>query len=154
QAGTVGLYNTTVSGNLANSDASGSGNGGGVVVNAGTFNFVNTIIAGNNHIVVPGPFLEPDDCSGTVNAFGFDILKDVNALYCTVSGLPSGADPGLGPLQGNGGPTPTMALLPGSPAIDAGNPAGCTDDLGAPILTDQRGQPRPANGAGAAQCDI
>jgi hypothetical protein len=31
------------------------------------------------------------------------------------------ADPGLGPLADNGGPTPTHALLPGSPAIDAGN---------------------------------
>ena len=32
-------------------------------------------------------------------------------------------DPKLGPLQDNGGPTPTMALLPGSAAIDAGNSA-------------------------------
>src|SRR5699024_7389733 len=31
------------------------------------------------------------------------------------------ADPMLGPLQDNGGPTPTHALLPGSPAVDAGN---------------------------------
>ena len=40
-----------------------------------------------------------------------------------------GVDPKLGPLQDNGGPTPTMALLPGSPAIDAGaNPLGLTSD--------------------------
>jgi len=32
-------------------------------------------------------------------------------------------DPKLGPLQDNGGPTPTEALLPGSPAIGAGDPA-------------------------------
>jgi hypothetical protein len=49
----------------------------------------------------------------------------------------------LGPLQNNGGPTPTMALLPGSPAIDAGNPSGCTDGLGHLLKTDQRGMPRP-----------
>jgi len=36
-----------------------------------------------------------------------------------------------------------MALLSGSPAIDAGNPAGCTDGLGHLLKTDQRGMPRP-----------
>jgi hypothetical protein len=45
-------------------------------------------------------------------------------------------DPFLGPLADNGGPTPTMALLPGSPAIDAGVPV-------AGVTTDQRGIPRP-----------
>ena len=44
-------------------------------------------------------------------------------------------DPLLGPLQNNGGPTPTHALLPGSPAIDKGKSFGVT--------TDQRGKPRP-----------
>jgi hypothetical protein len=48
-------------------------------------------------------------------------------------------DPSLGPLQDNGGPTQTPALLNGSPAIDAGNPGGCTDNLGAILSTDQRG---------------
>jgi hypothetical protein len=32
-----------------------------------------------------------------------------------------------------------MALLAGSPAIDAGNPGGCTDDRGRLLKTDQRG---------------
>jgi hypothetical protein len=36
-----------------------------------------------------------------------------------------------------------MALLSGSPAIDAGNPKGCTDALGHLLKTDQRGKPRP-----------
>jgi len=36
-----------------------------------------------------------------------------------------------------------MALLTGSPAIDPGNPSGCTDDKGNLLKTDQRGQPRP-----------
>ena len=50
-------------------------------------------------------------------------------------------DPKLGPLQDNGGPTMTMALLPGSPAIDAG------DNTDAPQW-DQRGPgfPRIVNG--------
>ncbi len=44
-------------------------------------------------------------------------------------------DPRLGPLQGHGGPTPTMALHPGSPAIDLGRGSGLT--------TDQQGRPCP-----------
>lgn len=36
-----------------------------------------------------------------------------------------GADPMLGELEDNGGPTPTLALLDGSPAINQGNPSSC-----------------------------
>jgi predicted outer membrane repeat protein len=50
---------------------------------------------------------------------------------------------GLGPLADNGGPTQTMALLPGSPAIDMGNDYYCKD-------IDQRGVARPQG----SQCDI
>ena len=53
------------------------------------------------------------------------------------------ADPMLGPLQNNGGPTETVPVLTGSPAIDAGNPNGCTDSNGRLLKTDQRGRPRP-----------
>jgi uncharacterized repeat protein (TIGR01451 family) len=52
------------------------------------------------------------------------------------------ADPKLGPLQNNGGPTPTMALLPGSPAIDAGVNSLAVDASGNPLTTDQNGRPR------------
>lgn len=56
----------------------------------------------------------------------------------------------LGPLQNNGGVTDTHALLPGSPAIDAGT-AACP-----PIAVDQRGAPRPSDGNadGLSVCDI
>ena len=53
----------------------------------------------------------------------------------------------LGPLQDNGGPTLTMALLPGSPALGTG---ACTDAQGAPLPVDQRGFPRPQ----VTGCDI
>ena len=58
-------------------------------------------------------------------------------------------------LAFNGGPTQTHALVPGSPAIDAGG-AVCTDANGNPLLTDQRGKPRivDGNGDGTARCDI
>ena len=46
-----------------------------------------------------------------------------------------------------------MALLPGSPAIDAGNPSGCTDGHGHLPTTDQRGMPRPDK-EDSAGCDI
>jgi hypothetical protein len=53
------------------------------------------------------------------------------------------ADPRLGPLQDYGGPTRTMALLAGSPAIDAGS-----NELAAGLTTEQRGAgfPRVVNG--------
>jgi hypothetical protein len=53
----------------------------------------------------------------------------------SITGSPLTADPLLGPLADNGGPTQTMALGAGSPAIDAGSAFG--------LATDQRGQPRP-----------
>jgi hypothetical protein len=59
----------------------------------------------------------------------------------------------LGPLQYNGGPTQTMALALGSPAVDAGNPTGCTDGLGHLLKTDQRGKPRP-DAEDATGCDM
>ena len=61
----------------------------------------------------------------------------------------------LGPLADNTGLTQTHALPPGSPAIDKGPSAACS---AAPVAgLDQRGQPRNADGNGAAsanECDI
>jgi len=58
-----------------------------------------------------------------------------------------GTDPVLGPLQDNGGTTPTHGLKSTSPAIDAGD---CTDILGNPVIEDQRGVSRPQGGL----CDV
>jgi hypothetical protein len=55
------------------------------------------------------------------------------------SGDLNNTDPKLGPLQNNGGPTQTQALCPVSPAIDAGNPNGCTDGNGHLLRADQPG---------------
>jgi hypothetical protein len=85
--------------------------------------------------------------SADVNVSQFDLVGTlVDEQLSTITGSPLTADPLLGPLQDNGGPTQTMALMTGSPAIDAGSSAGLT--------TDQRGDPRPfdfsgiPNGAG------
>jgi hypothetical protein len=62
--------------------------------------------------------------------------------------------PGLGPLAYNGGPTQTHALLPGSPAIDAGTMIACTGATFALLVTDQRGMPRHAFGGTGSICDL
>jgi hypothetical protein len=73
---------------------------------------------------------------------GHNLCSDASAGF-TSSTSRGNLDPLLGPLGNYGGPTPTMALLPDSPALDAG------DDLVAPAA-DQRGVTRPQGGA----CDI
>lgn len=151
--GSTDLFNVTVARNRANSDNIGTASGGGVAVAAfSTLNFVNSIIALNELVVPMMPFslLADDDCAGPVTAQGYDIMYVVDSDHCTVSGSPIIADPNLGELQYNGGPTQTHALLSGSVAIDGGNIGGCTDDLGAILNIDQRGLPRPVG----SRCDI
>ena len=149
--GAASLFNVTVAGNQANSDNFGGGQGGGVAqAGSGTLTFLNSIIASNAKLITghPFPLFALDDCAGTVGAQGFSLMETIESSYCTVNGSPLVADPLLGPLQNNGGPTLTQALLPGSPAIDSGNPGGCTDNVGATITADQRGRPR------GARCDM
>lgn len=151
-SGTMGMFNVTVTNNRANSDNSGVGFGGGITnVSGSTVNFQNSIIAGNTNVVVTsgGNFLNFDDCSGTISSLTNNIVQNANSGNCTVTGPVTIADPNLGPLQDNGGLTFTHALLNGSPATDAGNSSGCTDDVGAFITTDQRGLHRPEGG----RCD-
>jgi len=72
-----------------------------------------------------------------------NVISDSSCPFVAPGANLSNTNPLLGPLQLNGGATPTHALLPGSPAIDGGNNAFCT-----PV--DQRGVTRP-QGPG---CDI
>jgi hypothetical protein len=101
------------------------------VENTGFFDCQNCIIAGN----------ATNDFSGVLTSEGYNLIQNTNG--CTITNNPTGniygADPLLGPLKDNGGPTWTHALLPGSPAIDQGTAGGLT--------ADQRGVPRP-NAAG------
>ncbi len=159
--GVLGLFNDTITSNTANSDHAGGGVGGGVSNASGaTLNLTDTILAYNGHAQsAQFPILYSDDCAGTLTSAGYNIVMvtspDDSPGQCTVSGA-SSADPNLGPLQNNGGPTLTQALNSGSPAIDGGNPGGCTDDFGAMLATDQRGAPRAVDGDnnGSAICDI
>ena len=59
---------------------------------------------------------------GTVTSYGYNVSSDDGGGYLHGPGDQINTDPLLGPLQDNGGPTFTHALLPGSPAINAGDP--------------------------------
>lgn len=72
----------------------------------------------------------------TVTSQGYNISDDTTGSL-TATGDQQNTDPLLAPLADNGGPTQTHALLPGSPAIDAGQPLIPELDP----RTDQRGQP-------------
>jgi hypothetical protein len=116
--GTCNLTNCTIAWNLGIAGAGGAGG------------------AGAPSSVHPGGAGTPGT-SGT--AWGGTVCSAlVNTLIAsnTPAGNDSFANPKLGPLGNYGGPTLTIALLPGSPAIDAG------DNASAPP-TDQRGIPRP-----------
>src|SRR5262249_22190885 len=99
----------------------------------------------------PSGALVGDNCAnfGTVMSKGHN-LDSGTSCGLTGTGDIVNKNPMLGPLQDNGGHTPTHALLAGSPAIDAGG-TDCP-----PPGTDQRGFDRPAdgNGDGVATCDI
>jgi hypothetical protein len=82
------------------------------------------------------------NCSSSMVSKGYNLSTDGTCNFSNTGDL-NNHDPLLGKLQNNGGPTDTSALRPGSPAIDAGNPAGCTDGQGNLLKTDQRGMPRP-----------
>jgi CSLREA domain-containing protein len=150
--GVTGLYSSTVAFNQANADGTGSGVGGGVFNETNsTLSFLNSIIAMNQSIAAgPFPLAVSDDCSGTITSQGNNILNYADPGHCTVAGGVILADPMLGVLQDNGGPTFTHAVAAASPAIDAGNSGGCTDNFGAILSTDQRGVHRPSG----AYCDI
>lgn len=89
-----------------------------------------------------------NNCFGTLTSDGYN-LESGNNCGLTSTGDITNTIPLLGPLQDNGGPTLTYALLEGSPAIDT------ADNLNCPVA-DQRGMPRPVDGDGDndAVCDI
>jgi hypothetical protein len=76
-----------------------------------------------------------NNSGGTITDAGHNLSSDASCAFTTVGSM-NNTDPKLGPLTDNGGPTLTMALLLGSPAINAGASAGAPS-------TDQRGVTRP-----------
>jgi CSLREA domain-containing protein len=146
------IYNTTIIGNDADHDRDEGGGIGGGIYNRSPAQFivVNSLIAANT--IVDSPIY--NDCSGAFEVYGRNLFYD--AVGCTFTG---NGDLGwahvalgsIGPLQGNGGPTLTHALLAGSEAIDTSVDAlGCVDEYGVDLAYDQRGAPRIAG----ARCDV
>lgn len=117
--GKVRLSNSTVVGNSATE------------IGGGTFGLYVTleasILADNTAPLGP-------DCSFSIAVKRGGLIEDPTDCTITAPGAApiTGVDPMLGPLQNNGGPTDTHALLPGSPALGVVTGSACTG-------TDQRG---------------
>ncbi len=160
-AGTVKLTDATVAfndafagwGGLSSPQSWGSAVGAGIDVSTPKVTLNNSLVAGNiddtlqtGVLGVFSPFdtTNPDDVAGTLaaessyNLFG---VGGSGGLANGVAGNQVGvAITDLGPLANNGGPTQTVALLPGSPAIAAGSATLAVDPVsGKPLTTDQRG---------------
>jgi hypothetical protein len=123
--GPLTVTSSTLSGNVA-----GFGGGGVDLSGAPGPTFRNTILAGNAAPSSP-------NVRGTLASQGHNLIGDGSggSGYADTDVVGTAArpiDPLVGPLQENGGPTITLALLPGSPALNAGDP----EELGSP---DQRG---------------
>jgi uncharacterized repeat protein (TIGR01451 family) len=132
------IVNSTI---VGNSVLTGAG-GGFAMYNPSalaetTSTITNTIIAGNTAMGATS------NCGGALTVVASHDLSDDATCLFTDAGSKTSADPKLGALADNGGETDTVALLSGSPAIDAGTAEGCP-----PV--DQRGVARPIGSA----CDI
>ncbi len=126
-----GIYNHNSSLHVVNSTITGNsaGSGGGIYNDQGQFDISNTILnagASGENIFNSG---------GTVTSLGFNLSSDDGGGYLNGPADQINTDPLLGPLQDNGGPTFTHALLTGSPAIDKGSSGG--------LFIDQRHFRRP-----------
>ncbi|MBI3941852.1 MAG: DUF11 domain-containing protein [Chloroflexi bacterium] len=104
------------------------------------------LIFSQNTLVAVGPPWH--NCSGNIASLGHNLSSDSSCNF-TATGDITNTNPLLQPLGNYGGTTLTYAMLPDSPAIDAGENDGCP-------AKDQRGTARPldGNGDGQAICDI
>jgi predicted outer membrane repeat protein len=135
------IINCTITENTGDTGDGGIGAFGGSTVTVH-----NSIIAGNTSASVPSQA----DAAGTfASTSSYNLIGDTTVANLNDSGDHNieinSADPLLGPLADNGGPTKTHALLSGSSAIDKGSN---TKASGASLTTDQRGNTRTHNIAG------
>jgi len=144
-AGTLTVNSSTVSDNTGRTFA-----GPGVAISNGIYmqgaglkQLKNTILA-NNTI---------SNCYGAFTSLNHNLSDDTSCnFYLDKTADLKDVDPGLDPLglQDNGGLTETIALAPGSAALDVIPPVDCTDAASVPVGIDQRGISRPQN----VNCDI
>lgn len=152
--GSLTMQNNTVSGNaeggvrLQNADAlitfsTLTDNGPGVNVSYFSFD-------GLNLVGISASILQnatANNCAGDLpTSAGYNVLDDASCAF-TATGDLQNASAELGPLQDNGGPTPTHLPAESSPAIDAVPLADCNGNQGLPLNVDQRGAGRPVGAA-------
>src|SRR5215475_1503655 len=123
--GTLTITNSTLSGNFCGNSTDDHGGG---IYNDGTLKIGDTILK----VGPSGENVYNVQQLGSVTSLGYNLSSDNGGGYLTATGDQINTDPMLGPLQLNGGQTPTHALFSGSPAVDAG-----TNFSG--LATDQRG---------------
>ena len=130
--GTLIINNSTLSGNAAYPTGDVSRDVGGEIF-GGPATLQNSIVANST---------SGGNCNGSITSKGYNLSSDGSCSFKGPGDM-NNINPVLGKLGNYGGPTQTIPLLSGSPAIDAGNPSGCTDGHGHLLKTDQRGMPRP-----------
>ena len=140
----ISIVNSTITGNHALKGGGGIASGQGYApvseeVALGRITLRNTIVAANTSDAGPANCHVKDQ---VIESLGHNIDTDGSCFLTAQGDLPK-RDPRLAALARNGGPTRTQALLPGSPAIDAGDAKDCPK-------ADQRGTARPQGTA----CDI
>jgi S-layer homology domain. len=155
--GTITVTNSTFSGNIANGDGGAIFNGGALEVTNSTFSGNTAFQAGAIGSIGPATAILKNsilannsggNCAGSIINGGYNLDSGSTCGFGSNNGSMSNTDPKLGSLADNGGPTQTMALLAGSPAIDRGLDFLCS---GPPVNgVDQRGVIRP-QGFG---CDV
>ena len=113
----------------------------------GALNRAGGVVEIFNSLLTDSPFDE--NCSGWILDEGHNVDSGDSCGFDPSNGSMINTDPQVGPLQNNGGDTPTHALLAASPAIDAADPLYCPP-------ADQRGVARPQDGDGDGTpiCDI
>ncbi len=121
---------------ISHNTAPGS-NGGGLYAYGGGLIIKNSILSANSG----------GNCSGYMPSGGYNV-EDANTCSFAQTGDIANTNPLLGPIRMNPpGRNQTMALLPGSPAINRVPIGACTDFNSVAVATDQRGVPRPSGSA-------
>ena len=146
------LTNSSVSANSANSaNASAASITGGLLVGSngmGRATLANTIVAANSAMRAGNALTTADLIAnvGAVTASNSLLGSTLQPAYSGNANVFSDA-PALAALGNRGGPTETLALLGGSPAIDAGSNALAVNAASQPLTSDQTGRARTVNGS-------
>lgn len=148
------VVSSTIAYNFADADDDDNGDGGGINnVFPGKVTLGHTLLGSNGN--VQSSLWKWDDCHGALDSLGFNLMYYTNNCVVSLFQNLVGFEPKLGVFGNYGGPTKTIPLKSNSPAIDAGNPDGCSIN-NSDIEADQRNYERivDGNGDNNPRCDI